>query len=248
MTNPTSNALLRALKSRLRQAGAVALEGVIVIVMMTSIMIGVMFMRKMFSGKLLTMTAARADAWQYALEGCDSGNESKLYEKLHDKSKDPKAAVCPDPKDCSASGVEGLADDGSTTPPPDWFPNGAAQEGNRSLTVTVNAMSRTLTTVRKFSCNEKPAALEMHLGSLDLLSSVVDTAKKIPEEEVKEDTTAQRCMRQGLVGHWWEVDCKTDSNYKCYDGSVNCCVTAGPACFGKREDVHIDAEPDETIH
>lgn len=200
----------RTPKRRARQRGALAVEGMIVVVMMTGIVLGIWYMRKVYSGKLLTMTASRAEAWRDALTGCDSGNQGKLYENLHESSKDKNNKVCKDPNDCSGSSVDGLNNDGDTGTAPDWFPTGSANSASKSITVSSDQYSTTLTTNRQFSCNEKPAK-ELQLGSLDLLGSVADLVKKIPDEEVDEDKVAQTCWRHyGIPIRWHQVDCQTD--------------------------------------
>lgn len=212
-TQPLQSTRAR-IRARRRQRGALAVEGVIVAVMMTGIVLGTWYMRKVYSGKLLTIVASRADAWKEALGGCDSGDQGKLYDTIHEQSKDKNNKICKDPKDCSDSSVDGLNDNGSSTPPPDWFPNSASPTVSKSLTVSSDSYSTSLTTTRMFSCNEKPAPRELELGSMDLLSSVIQTVKKIPDEEVQEDTTDQICQRRfGVPIRWQTVSCD-ESVYK----------------------------------
>ena len=225
-------------QSRRRQRGALAVEGMIVIVMMTGVVLGTWYMRKVYSGKLLTMTASRADAWRDALTGCDSGNQQKLYENIHEQSKDKNNKICKDPNNCSDSSVDGLADDGSTSTPPDWFPTGSANATSKSITVSSDTYQTTLTTNRQFSCNEKPAK-ELQLGSLDLLSSVADIVKKIPNEEVDEDKTTQTCWQKyGIPIRWHQMNCQTDL---VFSGNLD------PAhLYSQRRDLDIDA-PDNSV-
>ncbi len=213
MSQRTTQSKLAGVRARRRQRGALAVEGMIVIVMMTGIVLGLWYMRKVFSGKLLTITASRADAWKDSLTGCDSGNQGKLYDTIHEQSKDSNNKICKDPNDCSGSSVDGLSDDG-TSSSPDWFPSGSTNATSKSLTVSSDTYNTTVTTEHQFSCNEKPASRELELGSLDLLSSVINTVKKIPDEDVDEDTTSEICQQhKGVPIRWQTVSCD-DKMYK----------------------------------
>ncbi len=196
------------------ERGGLSVEALIVISMMTVIATGIFFMRKVYSGKLATMTASRADAWKLALAGCDSGDQGKLYETIHQQSKDKNAKLCKDPNDCSTDSVDGLNDDGSSSPPPGWFPSASGDEVTKNISVSSDPHSATLSTSRRFSCNEKPAK-ELQLGSLNLLGQVADIAKKIIDEEVDEDTTAKTCWQKyGVPIKWHQMNCETDLTFK----------------------------------
>lgn len=221
------------------------MEGVIVIVMMVSVVIGIWFMRQVYSGKLLTMQASRAGAWKIALDGCPGGNEGKVYEPIQEQSKDPNAQVCKDPNNCQDSSVQGLSDDG-TSSAPDWFPSATGDQVSKSISVNSDTYSATLTTNRQFSCNEKPSKW-LELGSTDLLGAVADIAKRLIDEEVKPDTKAQKCQINPLIccgkapvagcnKKWHDISCNSTS-YK--DKS-----RADPlSCYSRKTDVPADNAP-----
>jgi hypothetical protein len=231
---------------RTRQRGAVAVEGVIVVVMMVAVVSGIWFMREVYSGKLVTMQVSRAGAWKVALDGCVGGEEGKLYPPIHDESKDPNAKICKEPDSCEDSSVEGLSDDGTTDPPPDWFPAASGDEVSKSVSVSSDPHSATLITMRQFSCNEKPSKW-LQLGSTDLLGEVADVVKKIIDEQVPPDTTAQKCQINPLIccahapvagcGHkWHDIPCDSTS-YK--DKS-----RGDPLhCYSRKVDLTIDTPP-----
>jgi hypothetical protein len=205
-----------------RQRGAVAVEGMIVMVMMTVVVMGTWFTRQVFSGKLLTVVGARADAWKDALKGCDDTSAlGGVYQQLHDQSKDPSQKICTDPNDCSTgnSSVDGLNNDGSTTP--SWFPNDTGNKGTKSLAVAVDAAySTTVSTTIDFACNPKPH------NELDLAGGLVDAVNqilKIPDEEVTPSPVAQRCMHQWVVGQPWKEE-------SCSQWAFDGCANAHVAC------------------
>ncbi len=231
--------MLRLPKTRRAERGALTVEALIIIAMMTVIVMGTLFMRKVYSGKLLTITASRADAWKLALRGCDSGDQGKVYDTIHEQSKDKNAQLCKNPNDCADGSVDGLADDGSTSPPPSWFPSASGDESTKSLSVSSDAQSATLSTSRRFSCNEKPSK-ELQLGSLNLLGQVADIAKKIINEEVDEDTTAKTCWQKyGVPIKWHQMNCETDLTFKNNNDPTG--------LYSQRRDLDVPA-PDNSKH
>ncbi len=234
MHEPPPNRRLRGRALRRTRRGAVAVEACIVIAMMVGVVLGTWFMRQVFSGKLLTITAGRADAWKDALNGCDtSGGVSSLYDKLHEQSKDPSQKVCNDPDNCGDGTVDGLNADGSSTPA--WFPTGSAPEAQKSINVAEDSLySATLVTHYKFSCNDKPHD-ELDLGGS--LSDVINQVTKIPKEEVPPDQVAQDCYQKQFVwSKWKKVD--HDTNDFC-NGTY---IVLGSTYF-KREDVNLNDVP-----
>ena len=220
---PVSNLLERRRRARRRgQRGGVAVEAVIVVVMMTGIVMGTWYTRLVFSGKLLTLTASRADAWRDALKGCDStGSLGDVYKHLHEESKDTSQSVCQDPADCSNGNgnVDGLSNDGSTQP--SWFPDTDGNSNTKSLSVAVDSLyATTLNTTTEFACNPKPHD-ELDLGGG--MSDAINQILKIPDEEVQSSTVAKRCMQQYVLGQPWHEK-------SCDDFAFNGCQKAHVAC------------------
>ncbi len=223
---------------RLTQRGAVTVEGLIVIVMMTVVVMCTWFTRQMFAGKLLTLTEARADAWNYALKGCDNSSAlGDVYKQLHEQSKDTTKNICTDPNDCSSgnSDVEGLKNDGDTTTPPSWYPTGAGTPGTKSMIVAVDAAySTTVSTTVDFACNPEPHD-ELDLGAG--LTDAVNQILKIPDEEVNPEMVSYECWQNYYTFpsiHWQKANCEDcPFNVKSRSGASG----VGPLCVG-------DSDPD----
>lgn len=227
------------LSMRRSQRGAVAVEGVIVAVLLVGIMLGTWFLHHVFVAKWQTMQQSRSAAWAIALQGCGDEAASQLYGPIHEKSKDDKAKICDNPDDCQGSSVEGLDNDGEGTAPA-WFPQGKGNDSAFSKTVEVFSFApRTLTTNRKFSCNEKPSG-ELQLGSSGALDGVADIAKKIVDEEVNPDESAKRCQRHyGVPIKWHDVSCDEFLFKNGYNG-------ADPLhWYTRKVDLDFDPLPDE---
>jgi len=193
-------------RKRTGQRGAVAVEACIVIVMMTGIVMGTWYTRMVFSAKLATINAGRADAWKDALKGCDStASLGDVYKHLHEESKDTSQHVCQDPNDCSTGNgnVDGLSNDGSTKP--DWFPASAGNSSNKSMSVAVDSLyTTTVSTTAAYACNPTPHnELDLGAGLADAIGQIL----KIPDEEVTASEVAKKCQKHWVIGGWKDVSC-----------------------------------------
>jgi len=135
---------LVTLRRRRRSRGAVFVEGIIVVAMLTIMMASALFFHRLYAMKLQTMRESRVAAWSKALPGCNSAVELvALWQAigLTDAA--------------SGGALDGLNDDSSGAPK--WLEVGR-QEDVKTATVTQDALiggsTFNLKTTNSVVCNE----------------------------------------------------------------------------------------------
>lgn len=138
-SDPRVSAALARIRARRRGRGAILVESVIVIAMLTLMMASALFFHSLYAQKLKTQRESRAAAWGKALPGCNSAIELVAVWQ-----------------------AVGLADaaldlNEDSTTPPTWMSVGR-QEDVTSKTVTADRLvggSYTVKTTNSIVCNEK---------------------------------------------------------------------------------------------
>ncbi len=132
-------AALARLRARRKGRGAIFVESIIVIAMLTLMMASALFFHGLYARKLKTMRESRAAAWEKSLPGCNSAVELvAVWQAVG-----------------LVDSISGLNEDSDTAP--EWMSVGR-QEDTKSVTVTADKLvggTYNLKTTNSIVCNEK---------------------------------------------------------------------------------------------
>lgn len=175
MTSFTSPAALRArlVRARRAQRGAAFVESLIVISFILFMLFCILWLHAVYSAKLQTIQSARANAWGDALQGC-TGLEN-AQDMLSDSVKQSSSKGADPPGDSTAGEVGGLRADVQGDDSPGWFnlrEGGTATESADGFTGIMSGKSMSISTTRKFMCNERSNPEELKLSAGDLFSNL----------------------------------------------------------------------------
>src|SRR5688572_29527734 len=143
---------------RSRQRGAVFVESIIVVSMITLMLAAGLFLHRLYMNKFRAMSESRSAAWSGALNGCPTGLGAvaigrALWNSIHTLTE------C-SPSDGVGCMIDGLTSSGSDHAP-DWFGNAGANVPPRvSYTVNAHRMlgftEASVSAQHRVVCNETP--------------------------------------------------------------------------------------------
>jgi hypothetical protein len=140
------------------QRGAVFVESIIVIGMITLMLAAGLFLHRLYMNKFRAMSESRAAAWTGALRGCPTGlGLVGIGTAIWNSVEGLASCNASDGADCV---VDGLTSS-TTTDPPDWFGNAGANVPPR-VTYTVGAdrplpfREKSVSAEHRVVCNETP--------------------------------------------------------------------------------------------
>jgi hypothetical protein len=146
MSAPSLSAASSSAERRRRQRGAIFVEAVIVVTMLTIVFASAVFFHSLYANQIRATRDARLTAWQQAEEGCPTTlGVAQLFNLI-------SVDNCQD-ESCSVGGLNTASETG-----PDWLESGAkVGEVTRSVTADerIDARTYSLQAYNRVICNER---------------------------------------------------------------------------------------------
>lgn len=181
MTSFTSSRTLQArLRERRGQRGAAFVESLIVISFILFMLFCILWLQAVYSAKLQTIQSARANAWGDALQGCEGLEQSQNM--MSDAVSQSASKGADPPGDSTEGDVGGLRADAQGDESPGWFSlrdGGSATESADGFTGIMSGNAMSISTTRKFMCNERSNPDELKLSAGDLLSNLASIIRDL---------------------------------------------------------------------
>lgn len=180
-------ARLRALARRRHQAGAAFVESLIVISMIMLVLFAVLWLQAVYSAKLQTIQAARANAWGTALAGCvgleDSNTmlQDAVSQSNAEGSRGSDGAGNTQNNGDTQGTVGGLRADSQGNDSPGWFDLRDAAPATQSVDFGgfKAGTNMHISTTRHFQCNERSNPKELELSAGDLFSNLASIVRDL---------------------------------------------------------------------
>jgi hypothetical protein len=182
MTSSISSHLsrARALRARRGQRGAAFVESLIVISFILFMLFCVLWLQAVYTAKLQTIQIARANAWGDALQGCTGLEQADSA--LSDAVSQSNSTGANPPGDSTAGDVGGLRADVQGDDSPEWFnlrEGGTSTESADGFTGIMDGSPMSITTTRKFLCNERSNPDELTLSAGDLFRNMASMVRDL---------------------------------------------------------------------